>query len=226
MASPEFVKDTIEALYRPIEGVVKAVAGPAAGELALLFQDVVKEYRLRRWVRCLKRTQKLFADAGINAKAVKPMLLFELLDGASLEDDDDLQDVWANLLANAADSRGQVLVRMAFPRILREISREEAQYLLEMLEVKKKTAGYIPETYAEAGDESDIPEGEPPSGKLDSVSYDNLLRLRLIGPNEDLLPVEPLNAGTNQYKFLTDEPFLLTALGEAFVIACSVPQIS
>jgi len=61
MASlPDPVKSTIEAIYKLVESIVKTIAGPAAEELALLLQDKVKEYRLRRSVRCFKRTQELF----------------------------------------------------------------------------------------------------------------------------------------------------------------------
>jgi len=159
------------------------------------------------------------------------MWLYEILDGASLEEDDTLQDVWANLLANAADSRDQVLVRTAFPQILRQISREEALYFDEMFEINRKIKGYVPRIYATAPEEElelYIPKSgkkeEPPGPKLDPVSYDNLQRLRLISSNEEMVPVEDLEAGTNQYRYLTNERYLLTSLGEAFVLACRTPS--
>jgi hypothetical protein len=50
------------------------------------------------------------------------------MQNASLEGDDNLQDKWAALLANAADPT-QATVLPAFPEILRQLSNHDARFL-------------------------------------------------------------------------------------------------
>lgn len=213
------VRETIEALYKPIESIVKTLAGPAAEEIGLTFRDAVQVWRLKRQARLFKRVQEICAKAGIKPKAVKLSFLFDVVGRASMEDDDDLQDLWANLLANAADSRQQVLVRTTFPDILRQISKEEALYLVEMFEIRGKATGFILNEYIPASENE-----EEFDSKLDDISYDNLLRLRLIKPNEGFWPVRQ-ESGT-KVDLLTKESSMLTALGMAFVQACQTPKKS
>jgi Abortive infection alpha len=217
------VKGAIEALYKPIESIVKTLAGPAAEEIGLSFRDSVQVWRFKRQVRLFERVKKICNDAGIKPQAVKPSLLFDVVDKATLEEDDDLQDRWANLLANAADSRGMVLVKTAFPDILRQISREEAAYIDDLFDIMQKAEVNLIRTYDE--------EEQEHTPQLDAVSYDNLQRLRLIDGNPETIPavavtasLEELERGGNRYKRLTQETYQLTFLGEAFVKACKAPK--
>lgn|SRR5262249_22193729 len=133
--SPGSVKDAIEALYKPIESIVKTLAGPAAEEIGLGFRDSVQAWRFKRQVRLFKRVQELCAESGINPQAVKLSFLFDVVDKATLEENDDLQDLWANLLANAADPEYKSLISTAFPEILRQLSKDEAVFLEAFYEV-------------------------------------------------------------------------------------------
>jgi len=81
------------------------IAGPAAEELGLTLRDRVRLFRFERQVRLLGQFKGICEKAGIEPKAVRIPLLFDILDRATLEEDDNLQDLWANLLANAADPR-------------------------------------------------------------------------------------------------------------------------
>jgi len=211
-----------------VSEMVHKMLAPPAEELGELGRDLIKYSRARLQLRYFELLRERCEKAHIKISHVKLPLLAEILQKGMLEEDANLQTLWANLLANAADSRKQVLIRTAFPQILAEISKEEALYLLEMYEVRKKTVDYMPNPF-KSGDEffdpEDVAAQEPPP-KLDDVSYDNLVRLRLIEPNDETLPVEPLDAGEEQYKFLTTENYLLTALGEAFIVACHAPKAS
>lgn len=160
--------------------------------------------------------------AGIEPKAVKIPLLFDILDRATLEEDDTLQDLWANLLANAADPRELVRVRTTFPEILRHISKEEAIYLEEMFEINASTTGHTDRGYLPDSDEE--MEVTLPPKRLDDVSYDNLRRVGVIIESEDTVPVAALEVGVNQYRFLTAERYAITPLGIALVMACRPPK--
>lgn len=197
------------------------IAGPAAEELGLTLRDRVRLFRFERQVRLLGQFKRICEVAGIEPKAVRIPLLFDILDRATLEEDDNLQDLWANLLANAADPRELVRVRTTFPEILRHISKEEAIYLEEMFEINASTTGHTDRGYLPDSDEE--MEVTLPPKRLDDVSYDNLRRLGVIIESEDTVPVAALEVGVNQYRFLTTERYAITSLGIALVIACRPP---
>ncbi len=97
------IKATIEALIRPVSDVVDKIAGPAAEELGLTIQDHIRVIRFRRQVRLFERVKAICLEAGIAPRRVPLKLLAPIIEAASVEEDDNLQDIWARLLASAAD---------------------------------------------------------------------------------------------------------------------------
>jgi len=85
----------------PFTALMSRMLGPAADELALKWQDSVRTYRYGNQLKLLKKAEKMAEDAGFTPKAVPIKLLFPLLDGASLEENEDLHTMWAALMANA-----------------------------------------------------------------------------------------------------------------------------
>jgi hypothetical protein len=209
---PEWVGDLLQ----------KMIA-PATEEAGQMGRDLVKYYRAGIQIRFFEKFRSRCEKAHINLGHVNLPLLFDIVQRGTIEEDEDLQDRWANLLANATDSRGQILVKTAFPDILKQISRDEANYLDELFEIMGKAGVRMVRTYDEE-------EGEH-TPKLDPVSYDNLQRLRLIDANPETIPevavtasLDELRAGGPRYKRLTQETYELTFLGEAFVRACKAPK--
>jgi hypothetical protein len=123
------IKGAIEAIYAPIESIVKTLAGPAAEEIGLSLRDSVQAWRLKRQIRLFERVKKICEDAGIKPQAVKMPLLFEIMEKGSLEESDELQDIWANMLSNAADPKRASLVTTAYPEILKQLCIEEVKFL-------------------------------------------------------------------------------------------------
>jgi hypothetical protein len=205
---------TIEAIYKPIESIVKTLAGPAAEEIGLSFRDSVQVWRFKRQIRLFERVKQICNEAGMQPKAVKLPLLFEIVDKASLEEDDDLQDRWANLLANAADPKQDVLVLTAFPDILRQISKEEALFLEDM-SLRRMKSRPAEEWATLAG--RAILTSEPVT--VAPVYEDNLRRLGLI--EETDAPFSRVALGP----FGKDKrTWQLTELGLKFVRACKGRQ--
>ena len=109
--------------------VVKAMLGPATAEFAERLRDDVRLYRYGRQLECLKKAEKMATDAGFTPKAVPIKILFPLLEGASLEEDEDLHTMWAALLANAALPEKGANVRPGFIALLKEMAPDEAVLL-------------------------------------------------------------------------------------------------
>src|ERR1700733_11994052 len=97
----------------PFTSIVKRMLGPAADELAEMWRDQIRLYRYSRQIKCVEKAEKMAEEAGFTPSAVPPKILFPLLEGASLEDNEDMHTMWAALLANAS-SKMRGIVRPSF----------------------------------------------------------------------------------------------------------------
>jgi hypothetical protein len=119
--------------------IIKTILGPAASEIAERFRDDVRLYRFGRQLECLKKAEHMAKDAGFTPKAVPIKLLLPLLDGASLEENDNLHTMWAALLANSSSPETFESVRPGFIAILKQMAPDEAGMLRLIAEM---TDGY------------------------------------------------------------------------------------
>src|SRR5262249_20330632 len=74
----------------PFTAIVKKMLGPAADEVAEQLRTEIKVYRYGRTLKLLEKSERMTQEAGFTPKAVPIKLLFPLLEGASLEEDEDL----------------------------------------------------------------------------------------------------------------------------------------
>ncbi|QOY88679.1 Abi-alpha family protein [Paludibaculum fermentans] len=109
--------------------IIKAILGPATAEIADRFRDEVRRYRYGRQLDCLRKAEEMAKRAGFTPKAVPIKLLFPLLEGASLEESEDLHTMWAALLANSSKAPEQPIVRIGFLDVLKHISKDSALLL-------------------------------------------------------------------------------------------------
>jgi hypothetical protein len=107
----------------------KAMLGEATAEIAESLRDKVRLYRFGNQLKAIKKAEKMVADAGFTPKAVPIKLLFPLLEGASLEDNEDLHTMWSSLLANSASRNFEKTLRPGFIAILRQLAPDEAIFL-------------------------------------------------------------------------------------------------
>ncbi len=108
-----------------ISAVLKA-PGEALGGL---FADLINERRHANLIKITGRSQERLSNAGVSAKEVPLSIIHPALQAASLEEEPDLQEIWANLLANAADPRETTPLSPSFPAILKELSAREVRLL-------------------------------------------------------------------------------------------------
>jgi hypothetical protein len=87
------------------------------------------EAALKRIQQLGERAKTLLSDAGREAQAVEEKVLFPLVQAASLESDATLANLWAALLANAADPVQQAPVQPGFVEVLRQLTPVEARVL-------------------------------------------------------------------------------------------------
>lgn len=83
--------------------------------------------KFRRWENHLKlydRAEKLLRERGLDgpSREVPAKFALPLVTYATLEEDEELQDIWAQMLANAPDASSNIELRTAYIDILKDLT--------------------------------------------------------------------------------------------------------
>jgi len=114
---------------------VEKLIYPSAEEMGLLLKDGISKWRFNNQVKTLVNAKSICEKNGVNPRMISPKLLCPLLEFASLEDNEKLQDKWATLLANMVDS-DQNVENHVFPYLLSQVSVQEFEILEITFEIK------------------------------------------------------------------------------------------
>jgi hypothetical protein len=125
-AAADALKDTMQAG----RDLASFLSGPA-GELVGMGYDHLKVVRFERGVRLVERLRHFLAERGLEKFTRKITLNMELpiLENATLEEDDELQDLWAMLLVNGGDADSGIEMRRAFVSVLAEMTALDVRNL-------------------------------------------------------------------------------------------------
>lgn len=108
---------------------------PTVEETGLLLKDRVTLWRFNNQVKMLIKAKETCEKYNIKLKTVSLKLLCPLLDYAGLEENEILQDKWANLLTNLVDSE-QNIENHVFPYLLSQVSLDEFMFLETVYRMK------------------------------------------------------------------------------------------
>lgn len=123
------IQGAVEGAMKPFNDLLQALLGPSAEEAGLLLKDYVTVFRIEKQVQLLDRLRKVLGRAGITPSRVPMKLLGPIFEAATLEENSELQETWANMLANAANPESPDAVAPSFPGILREMRPTDSQIL-------------------------------------------------------------------------------------------------
>ena len=120
-----------------LRSLARTVFGPALGEVGQMFGDVARGFRARNLANISAKTDKALAAKGLSPSQARPIKLsvgLPLLEKASYQDDDVLQEMWANLIAAAVDGErdgpdGGFSLDVTFVEILHQLSRADCEVL-------------------------------------------------------------------------------------------------
>lgn len=219
-AAQEIAKTTGKAVDAAREAggfIARFVSGPLEQGMGI-FEDKLRYMRWERQVRLMQKANELLEDIGLEGptRAVPLKVAIPLLQAASIEDDDNIQDKWVNLLVNAANANSGVEIRRAYVEILGQISALEAKILdvvyalsFEATQHNGVLTHYLPDIAIEDSKDSKDDRQQEPTDDV-KLAMSNLERvgcLRLgmtYGGGGSFTRVNP------------------TLLGKAFVEACRV----
>jgi hypothetical protein len=127
----------------------KLLSKPAdeGGDILTEWIDVqFRPWRLKNLLRSLEKTNEILVQYGAEPRPISNhKLLSEFFNGASLEVDETLQQLWAGLLATALQGRE---THPAYPGILKQIASSEAKILNVLFLNGAKASRSIPEGLA------------------------------------------------------------------------------
>jgi hypothetical protein len=123
------VEKTIEELASGVRDAAKAIGAEAAVETGGILGDQFRYWRWCNRVRLIDKMAAKLRSRGVDPKKVLPSEWVPLLEAGSLTDDENLKEMWATLLANAADPTKRVTSTAAYITVLRQLSSVEVHYL-------------------------------------------------------------------------------------------------
>lgn len=216
MTENEIAKTTGKAIDAAREAggfIARFVSGPLEQGMGI-FEDRLRYARWERQVRLMQRAQEFLRRLGLDepTRPVPLKLIIPILQGAGLEDDDDLQDRWAALLVNAANANFHGEVRRSYVAILEQLTPFDAQILDVLYSMSFEacqhagivTVGLPRSAHVKVDSEQEL---SLPSEEV-VISLSNLARLGCIRPTMTL-------GGGESFSRVNP-----TVAGKAFIEAC------
>ena len=197
--------------------LIQRMFGPAADEVGEFLKDQVRIYRRGRLTECVNKAETMLIEAGISPQAVPPKILFPLLDGASLEEDESLHDMWAGLLANGASPENAGKVRPGFVATLKQMAPDEAGLLNLMFERRTGKPGVVFNQPFDVTELLSAYSSVRPPGDSDQLAYDACIQSLHAQQLVEQIP-DPKHFGYLIHSYA------LTMRGIAFVFACRPPK--
>ncbi|WP_161888572.1 Abi-alpha family protein [Pontibacter russatus] len=161
---------------RAFDFVEKIIAGPIIEGTGAI-TDKIKFWRFKNQVNTILKAQEFLKEKGIKTPKKLPVKdVTTLLEYASFEEDENMQNKWACLLANAADPNNPFDICYIFSQVLNQLSPHEAK-LLDYMFSRSFLMTDRDRPYFE---KDDIIRRNFASYEVTLLIFDNLLRLRLI----------------------------------------------
>ncbi len=107
---------------------IAAVSGHAGETIGTILGNIANR-RLKNVEAAISKSHLILLYIGVEPGEIPLNILQPALEAASLQEESDLQGVWANLLANAADGRQIHRVEPSFVSMLRNLSSREVRFL-------------------------------------------------------------------------------------------------
>lgn len=124
------IDTTVTKSFEGIESFLKLVCAPALEEMGLLIKDQVRSWRLNNIYTILTKAQgKMeFFEDNLQVKAY-PRVALSIIENGSLNDNPEIQELWAGLFASSCTKDGQDDENLIFVDLLKQLTIVEAKIL-------------------------------------------------------------------------------------------------
>lgn len=136
----ELLKVGAETAMKPFADLINKLFGGPVEQIGGMWTDGLVARRQIRQLKLLKKVKGAVDKAEFDPRAVRDSVAVPLLQAALLEDEETLQDMWANLLANASDPRQLSPVEGLYVGILRELNTRDVKILNGLYNIAKLRA--------------------------------------------------------------------------------------
>ena len=179
-----------------------------------ILSDTVRYWRWCNQINILKKVKRKIESEGLNVKKVPLRVLVPLIENSSLEEEEGMQERWANLLANAATEKCEI--NPNWIKILKELSPTEARILDSVYDFSKTESDYEKRKKIQYEKKKAMEIFSIPNEKAD-LMIENLYRLNLCQP-----PASHGGVSLGDYPIMvkTTDFFEFTVFGFNFVRAC------
>lgn len=109
-----------------IGGFIEKLAGSTIEEAGLMFGDKMKVRRLKNQIKIFSEEKKIAEENNIPIKQINLKTLVPLLEFSSLEEDETLQQKWANLIISFSNSN-EKYESSIFPFILNQLTKDDIE---------------------------------------------------------------------------------------------------
>lgn len=205
-AELEATKEEVESFFN---GIIPDFVRQGGGILS----DNVRLWRFKNQLNILKKAQKAIEESGLQKQNVPLKVLTPLIENSSLEEDEGMQERWANLLGNAAT--GFSGIKANYVEILKELSPLEATILDTIYKAASAEQDYKKRKEMQF-DKTKICKIFSLTPEDSDLIIQNLYRLGLCQPPGS----SGIMFGDERVGLQTTNIFELTSLGFHFVKAC------
>lgn len=182
------IQETAKATGKAIDGLrntgefFNRVFGSLVEDGVGVVADKLKYYRIEKAALLAVKTEERLRERGIEATVpVAPKTAIPLIENATLEDDDELHTLWANLLANAMDPSKAHEVKHIHVSILKEMEPLDVRILSSF--ANEKLTNHPRAQFSEVYfDRANVAKGFNVTVDTVDLSLLNLMRLGCVTP--------------------------------------------
>lgn len=131
----------IKAVAEKTEGLIKGLFGKAFEETGEMIADQVRLRRFKNQISIFEKAQEHLKSKNIDPQKVNLKVLAPLVDYCSYEEDENLQNLWANLIKNVLSRPTSIILQQNAIEVLNKVSNDEVKildYVFEQLKRKRE----------------------------------------------------------------------------------------
>lgn len=127
--SSKFGTTSVEATQKMLGFLAKVFDEPIETTVGII-GDKLKFIRWQRQLRMADEVSGILRQRGVDStRPIPPKFAISMLEQASLEEQDELQDIWCNLIANSLDPNFNSEIRYAFIEIIKGLTPLDSKIL-------------------------------------------------------------------------------------------------